>query len=329
MRIRFKILLTILLTSFFTSLRGQDAFFSQFFANRLHLNPAWSGVDECRKLSLNYRHQWPSADNSFVTYSASYDQYVEPMHGGIGFSVYNDNQGKGIITEFGMSAIYSYHLYASSSLTVNAGFQASYIQRRLNTNDFIYGDMLNPDGTILPQGSENYGTFRSSYPDYAFGLTGFYKNFYTGASMYHLFNPVISGSNSPDSRIGRKFIFFTGILFPIYEKRLGKEILQVSPNIVFIQQKNLNQLNYGFEALYKNTYTGGFWLRQNLGINLSSLIFSGGLTTEKFRLRYSYDFQLFHPSVVIPSIGSHEISLILSMDAEKKKIQRTIKCPKI
>ena len=328
MGITIKTLLTIIISIIFTNLCGQDLYFSQFFANRLYLNPAWAGVDECRKLSLNYRNQWPTADNSYVTYSASYDQYVEPLHGGIGISVFNDNQGKGVLTEFGISAIYSYHLYFSRTTTINAGFQVGYVQRRLNTNNFIYGDMLNPDGTILPQGSENYGVYSTEYPDFAFGMTGFHKNFYTGISMYHLFNPLPSFSTSPETRLARKFIFFAGGIIPVYEKRLGKEVVRVSPNIIYIQQKNFNQLSYGFEALYKDAYVGGIWLRQNLGINFSSLVFSGGLTIDKFRVRYSYDCRLSHPSIALPPDGSHELSLILTMDSEKKKIQRTIKCPK-
>jgi type IX secretion system PorP/SprF family membrane protein len=325
----FKILLTTLTSFIIFTLRGQDAYFSQFFANRLYLNPGWAGIEEYNRLSLNYRNQWPSANNNFVTYQASYDQFVEPLHGGIGIKVFNDNQGKGIISEFGISAIYSYHLYVSRSVTINAGFETSYIQRRLNTSNFIYGDMLNPDGSVNPQGAESYGNFRKSYPDFALGLTGFYKNFYTGTAMYHLLKPVHSLSNDPDALLSRKFTYFAGGIIPVYEKRLGKEVFQISPNLIYVQQRNLSQLNYGLEFLYESIYVGGIWLRQNLGINYSSLIFSAGITADKIRLRYSYDFQLSHPSISLPALGSHEVSLILLMNAKKKKKHRAIKCLKI
>jgi type IX secretion system PorP/SprF family membrane protein len=329
MRLAFKILLTILSCLIHTGLFGQDPYFSQFFANRLYLNPAMAGMEEFRRLSLNYRNQWPLSGNQYVTYSASYDQYVEPLHGGIGFSVYNDNQGNGIITQFGASLIYAYHLNVSRDLSINAGFQTSFVQRKLNTTHFIYGDMLNPDGSIQDFGAESTGNHVKAYPDFAFGLTAFYKNFYTGASMFHLLKPTQSLSEDPNAVLSRKLTFFSGLLIPIYERRLGKEVLQLSPNIVFIKQRNLAQINSGCEFLYKNGYLTGVWLRQNLGIRFNSLIFSAGYTHDKIRLRYSYDHQLSSPTVALPALGSHELSFILIMESSNKNKRHAIKCLKI
>ncbi len=308
---------------------GQDPYFSQFFANRLYLNPAWAGVEDNRKLSLNYRNQWPSANNAYVTYGVAYDQYIEPMHGGMGLMLFGDNQGNGVLTEFGLSVIYSYHLYASRELTINGGFQASYVQRKLDTNNFIYGDMLGPDGTVQPVGSESYGTYRTGYPDFAVGFTGFYRGLYTGAAMYHLLKPDHTMSSDPETRLSRKLTLFAGGMIPVYERRLGKEVLQLSPNVIHIRQKKFNQLNYGLETHLKNAVVAGIWLRQNLGIKYSSLIFSGGYITEKVRVRYSYDHQLTAPSVNITTLGAHEISFILTLDTVKKNSHRAIKCPKI
>ena len=61
---------------------AQDAAFSQFFANPIYLNPAMAGSNICPRLSLNYRNQWPGIGKTYVTYSATYDQYVEQLGGG-------------------------------------------------------------------------------------------------------------------------------------------------------------------------------------------------------------------------------------------------------
>jgi hypothetical protein len=118
-------------------------------------------------------------------------------------------------------------------------------------------------------------------------------------------------------------------MIPVYEKRLGKEVLQLSPNFIYIHQKNSIQLNYGVEGLFKNQYLTGVWLRQNLGIRINSLIVSAGYVTREFRLRYSYDLLVSSPVVNLPSLSTHEISLILTPDGEKKKKHKAIKCPKI
>ena len=79
---------------------SQDPSFSQFFANRLYLNPAWAGVgDKDRRLFLNYRNQWPGIDNAYVTFGVTYDQFMSQMHGGFGIRVMNDVQGNGAINQ--------------------------------------------------------------------------------------------------------------------------------------------------------------------------------------------------------------------------------------
>ncbi len=302
-----------------TAIYSQDPSFSQFYANRLYLNPAWAGVGDAeRRLFLNYRNQWPGIDNAYVTYSVSYDQFMKPMHGGFGIRVMNDVQGGGAINQLTLAADYSYHLYVSRELTITAGFEAGYVQRQLNASKYHFTDE-----------SESYGNLKTDFPDFTMGFAGFYRNFYGGVSMAHLLKPMQSVSADPNSRLPRKLSVFAGGMIPVYERHLGKEVLQLSPNIIFVQQKSFTQLNYGMEGLLKNEFLAGIWLRQNLGLHFSALIFSAGYVTNNFRIRYSYDYQLSNPTVKLPPMGTHEISLIVIPDGKKKIKHRAIKCPKI
>jgi len=306
-------------------LSAQDPSFSQFYANRLYLNPAWAGIEDGKRFFANYRNQYR---NSYTTYSASYDQYVEPVHGGLGFSIMNDLQGDGYLNQLNISAIYSYHIKVSRFLMVNGGMQASYVQRKLNASKFIFGDQIDPvSGDIIP-GSESYGDIKKDFPDFSTGFAAFYKNMYMGASMFHLLRPVQSLSESPEARLPRKFILYIGGCFPVIEKRLRKEFLQLNPNLIYLQQKSLNQLNYGLEVIFADRFAGGFLIRQNLGIRYSSLIFSGGVALDKVRFRYSYDAQLSLPTVNFNTGGAHEISMSFTVDREKKIKPSAIKCPK-
>ena len=73
-----KILILLNLCLFFglvNEVKAQDPTFSQFFANPLYLNPAMAGTNICPRISLNHRNQWPGIGKTYVTYSASYDQY--------------------------------------------------------------------------------------------------------------------------------------------------------------------------------------------------------------------------------------------------------------
>src|SRR6186997_2334542 len=68
-----KPLLTLLFfTSFISVSLAQDPNFSQFFASPLTLNPALTGkFDGTFRLAGNYRNQWPSINNAFVTKTGS------------------------------------------------------------------------------------------------------------------------------------------------------------------------------------------------------------------------------------------------------------------
>ena len=59
---------------------SQDPEFSQFYANPLFLNPALAGSTICPRAIANFRDQWPSVGGAFVTYNASYDQYIDAIH---------------------------------------------------------------------------------------------------------------------------------------------------------------------------------------------------------------------------------------------------------
>src|SRR4051812_14773105 len=91
-----------LLILIFVGLSGtalaQDPEFTQFYANPLYLNPAFAGSTRCPRIALNYRNQWPALSGTYVTYSASYDQYVDALGGGIGLLVLNDKAGEGTLS---------------------------------------------------------------------------------------------------------------------------------------------------------------------------------------------------------------------------------------
>ncbi len=313
------ILAWVLIWGTAAGIKAQDPAFSQFFANRLYFNPSWAGIgSEDRRFFMNYRNQWPGVDKAFITYSASYDQEVEAAHGGIGFRVMNDLQGSSNLAQFTISAIYAYHLQVNRKLSISAGLEAGYAQRQIKASQFVFEN-----------GAESYGDEKHDFPDFSFGLSAFSGNYYAGLSVAHILRPSLSGSSLEEARLPMRIIAYAGGMIPVKEKHLGREVLQLSPNLIYYQQGVFNQLNYGIEGLVKEQFLAGFWVRQNLGIKFSSLIFSFGYVTKNFSLRYSYDRQLSSPSVSLPLMGAHEISLIVTPSGEKKKKHRAIKCPKI
>jgi type IX secretion system PorP/SprF family membrane protein len=302
---------------------AQDPASSQFYANQLFMNPGLAGLEGPTKVSIGYRNQWPGSAGAYSTYHASYEQYLEPLQGGIGVHVMNDRQGGGTFNTMSLDAIYAYHLKVTRQLTLTGGLQASVGQRSMNTDGLVL-----PDELTGVSGTELTG-YSQWYPDFAVGFGAFYKNVYGGIACHHLIQPYMSPSKDPNTKLSRRYSAHIGAMIPVYEKRLGREVLQLSPNLIFLQQDIYQQINYGLEVLFRNLLAG-IWIRQDLLFSYGTAIFSVGYARDQFRFRYSYDAKLSAPDLHIPSMGAHEISLaIIFENLYKSSKPRAIKSPKI
>ena len=302
---------------------AQDPISSQYYANQLFMNPGMAGTEGVAKVSLGYRNQWPSAAASYNTYHASYEQYLEPAQGGIAVHLVNDRQGGGVFNTMSLDAIYAYHLKVSRSLTMTGGLQASVGQRNFNSTGLTL-----PDDLASNVASDIPG-YSKWYPDFAVGFAAFYKNIYGGLAFHHLLEPYMSPTKDPNARLSRRYSAHVGAMIPIYEKRFGREVLQLSPNLIFLQQDIYQQINYGLEVIF-NSLLAGIWVRQDLLFSYGTAIFSVGYSRDKFRFRYSYDAQLSAPDLYVPSMGAHELSLVIIFENLHKSAKpRAIKSPKI
>ena len=84
---------------------GQDNHYSQFYANKIYLNPAFAGTNVCPRVILGFRDQWPGINGEYVSYTASYDQSIN----GLGFALLfnGDDAGRGVLKTNNFSTIIS------------------------------------------------------------------------------------------------------------------------------------------------------------------------------------------------------------------------------
>lgn len=123
------------LSIFHSSTVAQDVHFSQFHLSPLTLNPAQAGaIEDDQRFVANYRDQWSSLGNPFITYSASYDLpllrgKLNGRYLGLGVHAYRDKAGKSEFgdTQAGLSL--AYDLKFSERHRVAFGIQGSYGQR--------------------------------------------------------------------------------------------------------------------------------------------------------------------------------------------------------
>lgn len=160
-------------------LKAQDPYFSQFFANRIYLNPAYAGFDSGVNLTLNYRDQWfgvPDASSTptqagYRTYNATVNwqtpcfDKLENNTFGLALSAFQDEAGAAPLstTGFGLASSMGLRLIGAKThrtviseklgittsshfrrLDLRVGFQFSLAQRQLESNRLIYSYQLDP-----------------------------------------------------------------------------------------------------------------------------------------------------------------------------------------
>ncbi len=184
--------------------RAQDPNFSQFFASPMTLNPALTGkFDGVFRFASNYRNQWPSISNAYTTMTASLDMGIlknripEIDQFGVGIMAYSDKAGDGALnsTYYALSLAYHKGLDENGYHQIGAGFQGTYMNKRLNTSKLTFQDQLTPLGfTGVTSESFSSSQVNLNYFDLNAGFiyngsTNGYNNFYLGASMYHINRP--------------------------------------------------------------------------------------------------------------------------------------------
>jgi type IX secretion system PorP/SprF family membrane protein len=312
----------ILLGLFYVSFHSmaQDPTFTQFYSNPVYLNPALAGSSGCPRIALNYRNQWPQLTGNYITYAAAYDSYAKNLSGGVGIMAMHDQQGQGTIQTSMIAGTYSYYLKVNRKFRIMFGGQAAYFQKYLDWSKLTFGDMIDPRrGFIYQTGDVPRGDGSHGFFDVSAGMVGFTKNFYFGVAAHHLNRPdesMILG----DSRLPIRITGHMGANIKLGQRGRYSSTTTLMPNVIYQYQNGFQQFNIGAYLKYE-AFTIGAWYR-----NRDAFIVSLGITTEKFRIGYSYDLTVSQLGGVTG--GSHEISMGINLKCKKQmKDFRRISCP--
>lgn len=322
---------------------AQDVEFSQFYANKVYLNPAFAGSDFDPRISIGYRNQWPEISSAYVTYSVAYDQYVNILGGGVGMHVMQDEQGDGTISTTMVSGMYSYSLSVTRDFIIKTGFQVSFIDRKLNYSNFTFPDMIDEfyiNGLINPFTGESMPDhLERNYFDFSSGIIASYKNWFIGFAAHHLSEPDETFKDESEySKLPRKYTFHCGVNVPVFRRGLHQSDYSLAPNFLYQQQETNRQLNYGL-YLSKGSLILGMWYRDNMELEYDAIILQLGIIRDWWQVSYSYDKTV--SKLIHTNTGAHEISFLMRFKnthrnksgCNEKSIRKRrqigrIKCPK-
>ncbi len=319
---------------------AQDPNFSQFFASPMTLNPAMTGkFDGVFRVAGNFRDQWPTFQNAFVTKTASVDfgilknRLPETDQFGVGFLGYTDRAGDGVLVNNSAAFSLAYHkgLDENGYHQLGAGFQGAFVNKRLDVRKVVFEDELGPTGFIPGTTSEVFADQQVNvkYFDLNAGVlyngsTNGYNSFYIGASMYHINRPKESFQGDQFFLLNARTTIQAGGKIPVgpynYLHFSANHSMQAKAKNTVIGGAYALNLN-GDELNPTNVYVGS-WYRFN-----DAIIPYVGLEFGEWHFGVTYDVNTSSLKPGSNSRGGIEVSMIYikkPVDPNAKKLN----CPK-
>lgn len=302
---------------------AQDLHFSQWHASDNYLNPAFTGAYYQPRVVLNFRDQWPDLPQTYLSYRAAFDGYLDAIHSGVGAYIWQDDQGEGILKGTHMGAQYMYQARFSGNWALNMGTQFEYAQYRLNWNDLKFYDQIdllfgfndalgNPNAT----GEAVPPSLTTGYGDFSAGLLFYSTKVFAGCSFNHITNPTISFYNNAASSLPTGISFQAGALLGNEKK---KDALMLNPFLLYSYQGHFQQIEGGF-YLKKGMLLGGMFFKHNTS-TFSDVVLCAGVSKGLFKFAYSYDISVGDLAGL--SGGAHEVSLIFTFKENENRAKRT------
>lgn len=288
---------TLLFLIFFASVAfsQQEAQFSQNMFNNMAINPGYAGNNDAICATALARQQWmgfKDADGNKgapQTYLVSVDGAVNPIHGGVGLTVFQDQLG--FEKNLGVNLAYAYRITAGPG-KLGIGAQVNFLNKSMDFTKLRPTDTDDP--TLQGANESNMGT------DFAFGL--FYKienKLYAGISASQLAETSVSYSSAlAGTKLKRHYYATAGYCYPLP----SNPSLEIDPSILIKSDLASTQFDINGIVKYNNQFWGGVSYRATDAIAILL-----GMNYKNFHFGYSYDVTTSAIGADGRSSGSHEI----------------------
>lgn len=319
-----------------TKLQAQDPQFTQFYSAPLYISPSMAGGTPGGRAVLNFRDQWPSIPNAFITTAASVDYSIYAYYSGVGLSVLHDQAGTGQLARSQVALSYAYFPPKINRYwQIRPGLQIKYGRSSLNYSKLTFVDQLY---TGSASSIEELTIKPANYIDAAASLLAFSERNWVGITVDHLTQPNQSVLEEGESIIPLTTRVYGGTRFSTNNRfgRYDEESLVIAFH--YKAQGKYDQFDLG-AYFYKRPIIIGMWYRGLPGLkqppggylNHDMLALLIGYKNDFFHIGYSYDFTM--SKLVNSSGGAHEISFIYlfmqNIQLKAANPRRSVPCAKI
>lgn len=307
-------------------LAQQRPYYTQYILNNYIINPAVAGIENYTDVKISHRRQWEGLSGAPVTTyftihgptkKSDYDRenatsfhasgqnprgqaywqnyQSAPGHGGIGFTLLNDETGP--LNRFAAFGTYAYHMPLNAQTTLSLGVSAGVTQLSLNTNKLDFAGTNASDPAVLGNGSLN-----TLKPDVSAGLWLYSRDYFFGVAMQQIVPQQIAFSNNTLQLENGRLVPHTFVTAGF--RTFINEDISCLPSVML---RFINPLPIGIDMNVKFQYQDFIWAGAGyrfkdgfsgmLGVNLSNT----------FNISYSYDITT---SALNPfTKGTHEIAV--------------------
>lgn len=308
------------------SAQAQDVYFSQPYATRLHLNPAYTGLFDDASVTLAYRNQYPTLIGALQTSQLAADYRLRDQRSAVGLLINADRGGGLNLTRLEAGFTYAYHARLAQNLYLSGGARASYGSQRINYGNLLFGDQLSDDGQQVGPSAEPLAYDPVHYLTLGVGGLFYTSNTWGGLALDHVNQPRVGVAD--DAKLPFRLAAHGGYKHYFVKTTVKREYREVSlaPTGSYTYQGGSQRLELG---LYGTTtpLTAGLLWRGAIpgpGNAQQTLVALLGLTWNGFRFGYSYDVSLNQFSR--ETGGAHEITLSLTkfdlIEAAKRRLRR-------
>lgn len=316
----FKKLSTLLITLLLAvgSVQAQDAYFSQFYANPIFLNPALAGSEGDARLVVAHRKQWTNL-SSYTTSSFSYDMPIGTSSG-IGFQAMNDIQLEGVMKQANAGITLSHRIILGRGQMIGLGLNANYLQKRFDWSNLVFEDQMRSGGNVMYPTEERFGQTNTSLFDLGIGATYSTDKILAGFQVAHINKPKEHFSQDSEAKLPIRYTLH--LAYTIEQYLFSHKAYHIVPNVIFEKQGGSNYLNVG--AYWSNgLLSAGAHYRVN-----QAMIFSAGFSFDQFGFGYSYDYFLANAETSFGNTNEFTLSYRFALKKKKKNVY-VGKCPDI
>ena len=319
-----------------TAATAQETQFTQKYANRLSLNPAFAGLNHNWSVTFTHRNQWPTLNGSFITNQLAADYSLPDRKSAIGLILQQDRAGIGGLQKLEAAAGYAYHARLSSKFSFSGGLQLTVASLRVSLDNLVFGDQLSDNGLVALTSAEANNFEPFTYASVTAGGLVFTDQLWVGLAVAHLNRPTYGFHET--NRMPIRFTANAGYKFYIDSYETNNRLMEfsISPSVTYTQQEDFMRTDAGVYTIYTPLtlgliyrgvpFTGGAEQDRALAV-------LAGLQLKQFEIGFSHDIGLAGMSEL--SGGANEITLTIkdiplnrsNRGSSKNKFSKSIFCP--